>query len=107
VIAGAVSTYIAKVQDRRLFPIKALQINSGSKFIAGFEATCQNQGSAVFVLPPRSPKLNERVERTNGTSRREFWELYAGDLELPPLPEALRAWEAHESHERPHRALGY
>jgi transposase InsO family protein len=57
-------------------------------------------------LPARSPKLNGRVERTNGTSRREFWELSAGDLELPPLQAALRAWEEPSNHVRPHQALG-
>ena len=47
--------------------------------------------SRLYVLPPRSPKLNGRVERLNGTARREFWECYDGDLDLPALQAALRA----------------
>jgi hypothetical protein len=51
--------------------------------MAEFEAACQERAIALFVLPPRSPKLNGHVERTNGTARREFGELYDGELELP------------------------
>ena len=75
--------------------------------MAEFEAACQERGIALFVLPPRSPKLNGHVERANRTHRQEFWELYDGDLELPPLRAALRAWEATYNHVRPHQALGY
>ena len=89
------------------FAVKAIQVDGGSEFMAEFEAACAEQGLALFVLPPRSPKLNGRVERRNGTARREFWELYDGDLELPPLQAALRAWEEDYNHERPHQALGY
>jgi transposase InsO family protein len=89
------------------FPINALQVDGGSEFMAEFEAACQEQAIALFVLPPRSPKLNGRVERVNGTARREFWELYDGEWDLPPLQAALRAWEEHYHHVRPHQALGY
>lgn len=105
--AGTARDFLADLHDRLPFPLKAIQVDGGSEFMAEFEAACQEAGIALFVLPPRSPKLNGRVERTNGTSRREFWELYAGDLDLPPLQAALRAWEEHYNHVRPHQALGY
>jgi putative transposase len=38
------------------FPIRALQVGSGSEFAAEFEAACQRRGLRLFVLPPRSPK---------------------------------------------------
>ena len=38
------------------FPIRALQVDSGSEFAAEFEAACQRRGLRLFVLPPRSPK---------------------------------------------------
>ena len=72
-----------------------------------FEAACAHHGLALCVLPPRSPKRNGHVERANRTHRNEFWELYEGDLELPPLQAALRAWEEAYHHVRPHQALGY
>lgn len=105
--AGTARDFLAELQDRSPFPIRALQVDGGSEFMAEFEAACAAQQIALFVLPPRSPKLNGRVERANGTSRREFWELYDGDLDLPPLQAALRAWEHAYNHLRPHQALGY
>lgn len=105
--AGTARDFLAELAARLPFPVRAIQVDGGSEFMAEFEAACQARGLALFVLPPRSPKLNGHVERANGTSRREFWELYDGDLELPPLQRALRAWEDEYNHVRPHQALGY
>jgi putative transposase len=105
--AGTARAFLAEVQDRMPFPVAAIQVDGGSEFMAEFEAACQQAGLALFVLPPRSPKLNGHVERTNRTHRNEFWELYDGDLELPPLQAALRVWEHEYNHIRPHQALGY
>lgn len=74
--------------------------------MAEFEQICQQRGIALYVLPPRSPKLNGRVERMNGTCRREFWEWYDRPLELPELTIALRALEVFYNTERLHQALG-
>ncbi len=66
-------------------PVQAIQVDEGSELMAEFESVCQAREIALDVVPPRSPKLNWRVERLNGTSRREFWECYAGDLDLPTV----------------------
>lgn len=105
--AGTATAFLEELEARTPFPIRALQVDGGSEFMAEFEAACQERGIALFVLPPRSPKLNGHVERANRTHRQEFWELYDGDLELPPLQAALRAWEETYNHDRPHQALGY
>ncbi|HWV24731.1 MAG TPA: integrase core domain-containing protein [Thermomicrobiales bacterium] len=89
------------------FPVQAIQVDGGSEFMAEFELACQSRGIALYVLPPRSPKLNGRVERLNGSCRREFWECYGGDLDLPTLQQALRDWETVYNTERPHQALAY
>jgi transposase InsO family protein len=47
------------------------------------------------------------VERANRTYRNEFYECYDGDLDLPTLQTALRGFEHHYNHQRPHQALGY
>ncbi len=104
--AGTARTFLAEVLSRMPFPVRAVQVDGGSEFMAEFETACQEQGVALFVLPPRSPKLNGHVERANRTHRHEFWDLYDGDLELPPLQAALIAWEHRYNHERPHQALG-
>ena len=74
--------------------MKAVQVDGGSEFMAAFETACQQRGIHLFVLPPRSPKLNGCVERANRTHTEEFYELYDGDLDLPTLRTALLAWPA-------------
>lgn len=105
--AGTARDFLADVIERAPFPIKAIQVDGGSEFKAEFEIACQERGLALYVLPPRSPKLNGRVERVNGTHRREFWECYGDELDLPTLQAALRAWEVEYNEVRPHQALGY
>jgi putative transposase len=105
--AGTARDFLAELEARLPFPVRAIQVDGGSEFMAEFETACAERQIALFVLPPRSPTLNGHVERTNRTHRSEFWELYDGDLELPPLQAALRAWEEHDHHVRPHQALGY
>ena len=105
--AGTARAFLTELTARMPFPVSAIQVDGGSEFMAEFESACAERGIVLFVLPPRSPKLNGHVERLNGTSRREFWEHYDGDLDLPPLQAALRAWEHRYNHVRPHQALGY
>lgn len=104
--AGTARDFLAELVERMPFPVQAIQVDGGSEFMAEFETACQDRGIALYVLPPRSPKLNGRVERLNGTSRREFWECYDGDLDLPSVQAALRDWEGFYNAERPHQALG-
>ena len=105
--ASTATAFLDELLTRMPVPIQAIQVDGGSEFMAAFEAACQANGIALYVLPPRSPKLNGRVERLNGTARREFWECYDGDLDLPTLQAALRAWEVTYNTVRPHQALGY
>jgi len=88
-------------------PVRAIQVDGGSEFMADFEVACQKRGIRLFVLPPRSPKLNGCVERTNRTYRSEFYECYDGPLDLPSLQAALSDFEHTYNHVRPHQALGY
>lgn len=104
--AGTAAAFLDEIVARMPFVVQAIQVDGGSEFMAEFETACQVKGIAVYVLPPRSPKLNGRVERLNGTSRREFWECYDGDLDLPTLTSSLRRFETQYNTERPHQALG-
>jgi putative transposase len=92
---------------RMPFPLKAIQVDGGSEFEAAFEQECQKRGIRLFVLPPRSPKLNGHVERANRTHTEEFYELYDGELKITSLNKALQEWETVYNHIRPHQALGY
>ena len=105
--AGTATDFLAELIARMPVPVRAIQVDGGAEFMAGFETACRDRGIALYVLPPRSPKLNGRVERLNGTARREFWECCDGDLDLPTLQAALRDWEVTYNTVRPHQALGY
>ncbi len=75
--------------------------------MAEFEAACQARGIALFVLPPRSPKLHGTVERANRTHTEEFYEVTAAEPDRASLALALRDWEHVYNTVRPHQGLGY
>jgi len=99
--------FLQQVLARMPFSVKAVQIDGGSEFKAEFEEACAALALPLFVLPPNSPKLNGRVERSHRTHEEEFYECYEGDLTLRELRPALRAWESVYNRVRPHQALGY
>jgi transposase InsO family protein len=99
--------FLQQVLARMPFPVKAVQIDGGSEFKAEFEEACAALALPLFVLPPNSPKLNGRVERSHRTHEEEFYECYDGDPGLAELRPALRAWEDVYNRVRPHQALGY
>ena len=105
--AAAATRFLDDLRARSPFPIRALQVDGGSEFMAGFEQACQQRCIRLFVLPPRSPKLNGCVERANRTHTEEFWECYDGDLDVASARAALLAWEHRYNTYRPHQALGY
>ena len=95
------------VLARMPFPVRAISVEDGSEFMAEFEAACQARGIALFVLPPRSPKLHGTVERANRTHTEEFYEVTAAEPDRASLAAALHEWEATYNTVRPHQALGY
>jgi len=52
------SGFINSLLGRMPFPIKPIQVDGGLEFQDVFEEECQGRGIKLFVLPPRSPKLN-------------------------------------------------
>jgi len=71
-------------------------------FKAEFEAACEAQGLLLFVLPPRSPKLNGRVER----AQRTFYQMLDPPDTLAELRAQLLKQEQRYNTYRPHQALG-
>ena len=92
---------------RMPFPLRAIQVDGGSEFEAMFEEVCQKRGIKLFVLPPRSPKLNGGVERAHRTHTEEFYEVSDSSFEINELRSELLAWEKIYNTVRPHQALGY
>jgi putative transposase len=66
--------FLSYLQQAFPVPIQAIQVDGGSEFMAEFEAACAHDNIRVFLLPPRSPKLNRGVERAHLTHRDEFYE---------------------------------
>ena len=105
--ATTAKAFLDALQARLPFSVNAIQVDGGSEFQAEFEQACQERGLRLFVLPPRSPKLNGHVERAQRTHTEEFYEVYPDDLGIVPLNQALREWERVYNHVRPHQSLGY
>lgn len=95
------------IQERMPFPVRAIQVDGGSEFMADFEGACKERGIRLFTLPPHSPKLNGRVERANRTYREEFYDCSSADLTVSALGRDLHRFERVYNHIRPHRALDY
>jgi putative transposase len=103
----AATLFLDTLERRLPFPLRALQVDGGSEFAALFEEACRQRGLRLFVLPPRSPKLNGQVERANRTHTEEFYEITPCALSIAELNRELEAWERTYNTVRPHQALGY
>jgi transposase InsO family protein len=104
--AHAAAGFLDTIVERMPFPVRAIQVDGGSEFMAEFEDACRDRGIRLFVLPPRSPKLNGHVERSNRTHREEFYCRIPYTDNLTQLNNRLRKWEEIHNSYRPHQALG-
>jgi putative transposase len=103
----AAARFLDTLLDRLPFPLGALQVDGGSEFAAEFEQACQQKEIPLFVLPPKSPKLNAHVERSHRTHNEEFYQVQADSVEVARLNQQLRRWEHTYNHVRPHQSLAY
>lgn len=104
--AASAAIFLDKLTAEMPFPVTAIQVDGGSEFMAEFEQACADKNIRLYVLPPKSPKMNAAVERCNGAWRYEFYAVY----DLPPKVEAINpildAFQHLYNHHRPHGALG-
>ena len=103
----AAAHFLDTLLERMPFRVKALQVDGGSEFAAEFEQACQQKDLPLFVLPPKSPKLNAHVERSHRTHNEEFYEVQAQSDQVPLLNRQLRRWEKTYNCIRPHQSLAY
>lgn len=99
--------FLDDMEGRTPNKIRAIQIDGGSEFQSVFEEECRRRGIKLFVLPPRSPKLNGGVERANRTHTEEFYEVTDSDFELADIRTKLLEWEKICNTYRPNQALHY
>jgi putative transposase len=105
--ATIAARFLDTLLERMPFPVRAIQVDGGSEFQAAFEADCQRRGIPLFVLPPKSPKLNGHVERAHRTHAEEFYEVIDLPDTIAELNRLLQNWERVYNTIRPHQALGY
>ena len=103
----AATHFLDTLLERMPFHVKAVQVDGGSEFAAEFEEACQQKHLPLFVLPPKSPKLNAHVERSHRTHNEEFYEVSATSDQVPVLNNQLRHWEHTYNCVRPHQSLSY
>jgi len=105
--ATTAKEFIETLEQRIPFKVKALQVDGGSEFYSDFEEECQRRKIRLFVLPPKSPKLNGCVERAHRTHTEEFYEVYEVPWNVTELNPELQKWEYVYNCIRPHQALKY
>jgi transposase InsO family protein len=104
--AASATIFLDKLIADMPFPVTAIQVDGGSEFMAEFEQACQAKNIRLYVLPPKSPKMNGAVERCNGAWRYEFYSVYDLPSTLDQLNPLLAAFQHLYNHHRPHGALG-
>jgi putative transposase len=105
--AGTAEQFLDSLVARMPFRVRAIQVDGGSEFAGAFEMACRQRRIRLFVLPPRSPKLNGHVERAQRTHREEFYQVIDPHWTVERLNQQLLAWETVYNTVRPHQALGY
>lgn len=93
------------LEERFPFGIKAIQIDGGSEFKKEFELECQQRNIILFVLPPRSPKLNSMVERMQRTSREEIYDIKDVSEDIDEHNSLLEEQDYIYNFIRPHDSL--
>ena len=104
--AASAAIFLDKIVTEMPFPVKAIQVDGGSEFMAEFEDACEKKGLRLFVLPPKSPQMNGAVERCNGAWRYEFYAVYDLPRSVEAINPILDSFQHLYNHHRPHGALG-
>jgi transposase InsO family protein len=101
------AAFLEYMEKKFPFSVRAIQIDGGSEFKKNFEEACRQRGVRLFVIPPRSPKLQCFVERSNRTHREEFYEVEDIEILLEGHNRQLEEWNKTYNHIRPHQSLRY
>jgi transposase InsO family protein len=103
----AASLFLEYMERKFPFVVRAIQIDGGSEFKKHFEEACRLRGIRLFIIPPRSPKLQGYVESANKTHRVEFYEVEDIALSMEEHNKQLEAWDRTYNLIRPHQSLDY
>jgi len=105
--SNTAAAFLEYMEKKFPFAVRAIQIDGGSEFKKHFEQACRQHEIRLFVIPPKSPKLQGYVERSNRTHREEFYEVEEIEILLEGHNRQLEAWNKTYNYIRPHQSLGY
>lgn len=87
------------------FAVQRMQSDRSTEFFAEAVHRRLMAWSVKFrPIPPRSPHLNGKVERTQRTVLEEFWSTL--DSRAPDVADQVCQWVHHYNWHRPHEGLG-
>ena len=97
--------FLERLIEEMPFPIQRIQTDRGREFFAeAVQHHLMDWAIKFRPIPPRSPHLNGKVERTQRADREEFWDTV--DPKDPEIETKLWEWQHHWNWHRPHTALG-
>ena len=105
--ADNASDFLAYLTNQWPYVPTELQVDGGTEFRGCFETACKIRHIKLFVLPPRSPKLNAGVERYNQTLQDEYFlpNYHTLPMDTALLNNKLQEWTKYYNEFRPHRSL--
>jgi len=84
----------------------SIRVDNGPEFISSkLENWCYIHSIKLKFIQPGCPTQNSRIERFNGSMRREFFEAYVFDS-LSEVKYMAEEWFHDYNHYRPHESLG-
>ncbi len=83
------------------FPIQRIQTDRGTEFFAeSVQKYLMNHYIKFRPIPPRSPHLNGKVERSQLTDKVEFWSRYSPKEQ--EIDQRIQEWQFEYNWRRPH-----
>ena len=97
--------FLARVIEEMPFPIQRIQTDRGGEFFhAKVQAWLSDHMIKFRPIPPRSPHLNGKVERSQMTDLQEFWALQ--NPRSSEISQRIEEWQFDYNWRRPHGSLG-
>ena len=100
--------FVDYVLERLPFPAQVIQTDNGAEFQSAFHYHILDKGVSHRYIKPRTPRLNDKVERSHRIDAEEFYALLDGVVidDAKVFNNKLREWEDYYNYHRPHGGLG-
>jgi transposase InsO family protein len=89
------------------FQVEAIQADNGAEFASAFHWHMLDKGIRHIYIKPRTPRLNEKVERSHRIDAEEFYRLLDGAVidDVNIFNVRSKAWQDYYNYDRPHGGL--